>query len=224
MKPSERIALWAERLRDLSAMGLRYAENSYDTERYRSVQDIAIEMFAMAADESPEAFEPLRGPVFSRPTPVVAGEAAIIDDAGRMLLIRRADNGKWAMPGGSLEVGETPAEGAVREALEETGVRCRPVALVGIFDWRLWGSASPQHLYIIVFVCTPLDGVRAGTASHAHEALETGWFAEDEMPDDVCPGHLRRLPKVFGVWRQERAAYFDAVELAATRVDSGGRP
>lgn len=40
------------------------------------------------------------------------------------------------MPGGGFRVGETPAEGPVREALEETGLKCEPVALVGVFDSR----------------------------------------------------------------------------------------
>ena len=223
MKPAERIALWADRLRDLSATGLEYADNPYDLERYHGLQDIAMEMFAMATGESIDAIEPLRGPVFSRLGPKVAAEAAIIDDAGRILLIRRADNGRWAMPGGALEVGETPAEGAVREALEETGVRCEPLALAGIFDWPLYRQ-SPHHLYIIVFLCRQLDDARSGTPSHTHEVLETGWYAEHEMPDDVCPGHLSRIPDIFRVWRHERAAVFDGIDSSEPRDDTAGGP
>ena len=222
MRLAERIALWADKLRDLSAMGLEYADNPYDRERYHGLQDVSMEMFATSIGASVDEIEPLRGPIFSRPTPIVAAEAAIIDDSDRILLIRRADNGRWAMPGGALEVGETPAEGAVREALEETGVRCEPLALAGVFDWRLWGSSSPHHLYIIVFLCRPLDGSRFGTPSHAHEILETGWFGEHEMPGDVCPGHLSRLPEVFRVWRQERSAFFDGIDSSQPGDDSAG--
>jgi len=93
-------------------------------------------MLALATGETWEQIEPLRATIFSKPTPVTGGDAAIIDDEGRILLIQRADNGLWAMPGGALEVGETPAEGVVREALEETGVHCQPIALVGVFDSR----------------------------------------------------------------------------------------
>ena len=75
------------------------------------------------------------------------GDAAVIDDDGRILLVQRADNSKWAMPGGAMEVSETPAEGVVREAFEETGVRCEVVALVGVFDSRLCGTISRHHLY-----------------------------------------------------------------------------
>lgn len=46
-----------------------------------------------------------------------------VDDGGRVLVIRRRDNGAWQPPGGVLELDETPEQGTVREVLEETGVR-----------------------------------------------------------------------------------------------------
>ena len=52
---------------------------------------------------------------------------AMADDAGEMLLIQRVDSGLWAAPGGAFDVGETAAEGAVRECHEETGWRVEPV-------------------------------------------------------------------------------------------------
>ena len=115
MTPAEQIALWADKLRDISAMGLHFSKNVHDEEAFRAVQTIAMEMLALATGESLEHMESLRASVFSRPTPISAGDAAVIDDRGQILLVQRADNGKWAMPGGALEVGETPAEGVVRE-------------------------------------------------------------------------------------------------------------
>jgi len=209
MNTAEQIAAWADRLRDISAMGLHFAINRYDREHFRQVQDIALEMLALANGQVPADWEPLRASVLSHPTPFVGGDAAIIDDAGRILLIRRADNGKWAMPGGALEVGETAAEGVVREAREETGVVCRPVALAGVFDSRLWGSASPLHLYHLLFLCEPVEDLGPGGASHAHEVLETGWFTEDELPSEMDPGHVGRIPEAFRAWWCKGGAFFD---------------
>ena len=147
MTPAQQIALWSDRLRDISAMGLAFCDSFHDRESYRRIQDIAIEMLATATDQSLEEIEPLRAPIFDRPAPIPVGDAAVIDDDGRILLVQRADNQKWAMPGGAMDVGETPAEGVVREAFEETGVRCEVVALVGVFDSRLCGTISRHHLY-----------------------------------------------------------------------------
>lgn len=210
MTPAERIALWADKLRDILAMGLMFCQNFHDREGFHKVQDIAMEMLAFATGESPEQIEPLRAPILSHPTPFAVGDAAIIDDAGNILLVQRADNGKWAMPGGAMEVGETPAQGVAREALEETGVRCEPVALVGVYDSRLWGSVTRHHLYQFVFLCKPLDGGQAASQpSHVVEVLGSAWFAEHALPADLDPGHVRRIPDAFRVWHGEGKVYFD---------------
>lgn len=70
---------------------------------------------------------------------VVAVTAIIIDDAGRLLMIQRADNGLWAIPGGGQEVGETSSQAAIREVKEETGVEAQVTGLVGIYS-------DPHHV------------------------------------------------------------------------------
>ena len=208
MTPAEQIALWADRLRDISATGLLFSKNIHDEDAFRAVQTIAMEMLALATDESLEQIESLRAPVFSRPTPLVGADAAVIDRQGRILLVQRADNGKWAMPGGALEVGETPAEGVVRETLEETGVHCRAVSLVGVFDSRFCSTTSRHHLYILAFLCEPLDH-EVEKPSHAVEVLNVGWFAEGSLPGDIDPGHQARIPEAFRVWRGHSRVFFD---------------
>jgi ADP-ribose pyrophosphatase YjhB (NUDIX family) len=210
MSVAQTIALWADQLRDISAMGLRFSNNIYDQENYQKIQDITLQMLALAVNESQEELEPLRAPLISRPTPLSTGDAAIINEAGCILLIRRADNQKWAMPGGALAVGETPAAGVVREAFEETGVRCEPITLVGIHDSRYCGTTSRHQLYQFLFLCHPLDDGKAQTPpSHADEVLAIQWFAEDSLPTDLDPGHVSRIAEAFRVWRGDSRAYFD---------------
>jgi ADP-ribose pyrophosphatase YjhB (NUDIX family) len=209
MTPAQQIALWADQLREISAWGLRFATNPYEKERYHKLQQLAVAMLAMATNEPPAQIEALRAPILSHITPFATGDAAVIDDAGQILLIRRADNGLWAMPGGALEVGETPAEGVVRECFEETGVSCRAVALVGVFDSRLCGTMSRHHLYQLLFLCRPLEIRPAEAPSHTHEVLETGWFAEDALPAQFDPGHSSRIPEAFRVWHGDPRPFFD---------------
>jgi ADP-ribose pyrophosphatase YjhB (NUDIX family) len=204
---SAKVALWADRLRDVSALGLHFAENSYDQTRYRAIQDTAMEMYALACGETLDEIEPLRAPLFSRPTPLTVGDAAVIDTAGRILLMQRADDQQWAMPGGALEVGETPAAGVIREAFEETGVRCQAVALVGVFDSRLCGLVSRHHMYSFIFLCRPVGDI----PSHftGNETQDTDWFTEDALPEAMHPGHLGRIPEAFRVWRGDQRPYFE---------------
>ena len=193
-------------------MGLRYTENLHDTEAFRAVQTIAMEMLGLAADEPMSRIEPLRATVFARPSPLAVSDAAIIDAQGRMLLIRRADNAMWAMPGGFLTPGETPAQGTVREVLEETGLPCRPLSLVGVFDSRFCGTVSPYHLYQFVFLCEPLGPIPDQEPSHAIEVLDRGWFPEDGLPDALDPGHKTRIPYAFRAWRGDGRVFWDGAE------------
>jgi len=207
MTPTQQLAQWADELRALSALGLRYADDVYNQERYHKVQSIALGMLALASGDTITNLEPLRNTILVHPTPFAVGDAAVIDEAGRMLLIRRSDNGLWAMPGGVLDVGETAAAGVVREALEETGIHCEATTLAGVFDSRFWGGSLYQ-LYQFVFLCRPLPEPPT-QPSHAHEVREQSWFTEAELPPNLDPNHAGRIPVVFQVWRGERPPYFD---------------
>ncbi len=209
---ADQIALWADKLRDLSAEGLRYSQDSYDQERYRQIQDVAMSMLALASGRDIAELKPLRGTIYTHFTPLVGGDAAVIDDSGRLLLIQRADNGRWAMPGGAMQVGETPAEGILREVLEETGVSCQPVALVGIFDIRPSGLTGLHHLFLITLLCRPDEAQASALPTHAHEVLDTGWFSEHRLPDDLQSDSKRRVHEAFRLWRNGGAAFFDTPE------------
>jgi 8-oxo-dGTP pyrophosphatase MutT (NUDIX family) len=65
----------------------------------------------------------------------------VANDAGEILLIRRSDNGNWALPGGAIDLGESAAQAAVRETQEETGIDCEITGLVGIYT-------DPKHIIL----------------------------------------------------------------------------
>ena len=71
------------------------------------------------------------------------GVAAIIrDEAGRVLLQKRSDDGSWSLPAGAIDPGESPAQAVVREAYEETGLRVVPEKVAGVF-----GGEGFRHTY-----------------------------------------------------------------------------
>jgi ADP-ribose pyrophosphatase YjhB (NUDIX family) len=206
--PAETIALWADKLRDLSATGLHYAKDPYDKTRYEVIQDLAVEMLSFATAQPLESLTPLKSTTFSRMSPVVGGAAAVIDAEGTILLMRRADNHLWAMPGGQMEVGETPAEAVVRETYEETGIQCIPKALVGVYDSRIWDKGVPHHVYKFTFLCEPLSEQNHGDFDR-HETLETRWFAENDLPEDLYEGHFKRISDAYKIRKGNFQAYFD---------------
>jgi len=209
MLPAKQIAFWADELRDISVLGLKFSDDTYDRERFQKIQQIAIAMLAFASNSSIHQLEPLQIPYFSRPCPLVGGDAAVIDATGRILLIQRADNMMWAMPGGLLEVGETPGEGVLREVVEETGYHCRIVSVVGIFDSRFCGTTYPLHLYHFTFLCSPLAEENQIVPTHQEESLNIEWFLETNLPKNIDPGHISRIPEAYRVWRGDNRAFFD---------------
>jgi ADP-ribose pyrophosphatase YjhB (NUDIX family) len=71
---------------------------------------------------------------------VPGGSAIVTNDQGEILLQRRTDSGLWALPGGTMDIGETLAGAVVREVREETGLEVEPVRIVGIYS-------DPKHVF-----------------------------------------------------------------------------
>ena len=211
MSVEQRLHLWADELRAIANEGLHWtADNPYDLQRYRRVLRIAAAMFATRDERDIAAIERAYHDELGHIAPYPTGDAAVFDHKGRILLIQRKDNGLWAMPGGAFEVGETPAEGACREAWEETGLMVEPVSLSGVYDSRFWNARSPYHLYQFVFLCRPHAGEQQPQVTD--ETLDVRWYTEQEalaLPLD--PNHGHRIAHAFKRRRGElREAVFDA--------------
>ncbi|MFD6879043.1 MULTISPECIES: NUDIX domain-containing protein [unclassified Streptomyces] len=107
--------------------------------------------------------------------------AVVVDDAGRVLLGRRADTGRWSVIGGIAEPGEQPATTAVREVYEETAVRCVPerVVLVEMLAPIVYPNGDVCQFQDITFRCRPTGGE---ARAHDGELLEVAWFGMTELP------------------------------------------
>jgi 8-oxo-dGTP pyrophosphatase MutT (NUDIX family) len=215
VKTWHQLALWADELRAIGSNGLKFVKNPYDKANYQRVRRIAAEIFALVDGRAPETVERLLVRSLDHYTPMVMGDALVINDVGAMLLIQRADSALWAAPGGAFDVGETAAEGAVRECYEETGWQVEPVALIGIYDSRVVGTLVGQHVYHLSFLCRPLSST-PDPPPHPLETLDIGWFPEDATPPlDV--GHRVWVPNAFRHWRGEISRPFFDTESPASR-------
>jgi 8-oxo-dGTP diphosphatase len=114
-------------------------------------------------------------------TPLV-GVGAIIIEEGRVVLVKRGHpplEGKWSIPGGVLEVGETLRKAVVREALEETGLAVEPGELLGVFERVLPDEQGRMkyHYVLIDFLCRRV----AGELEAGDDASEVRWFRQEEL-------------------------------------------
>ena len=116
----------------------------------------------------------------------------VLDEADRLLMGRRADNGLWALISGILEPGEEPAQGLVREIAEETGVRAEVLALTSISsgDRVTYPNGDVSQYLDLTFLCRHLDGEPFVADD---ESTEVGWFPLDGLPDRVTVSSRSRL-------------------------------
>ena len=137
----------------------------------------------------------LRAKIGHDPLLVLGASAIAWDEAGRVLLIRRSDNGRWALPGGIMEPGEWIADCVVREVREETGVEVEPVRLVGIYSDPARGhivldNGDELYVVIIAFECRVVGGT---PRPDGDESLEVAYFSPDDLPPSVAPWHRIRV-------------------------------
>ena len=138
---------------------------------------------------------------------LLATTAAIFDATGqKLLLTRRADNGRWCLPGGQLEPGESAAEGCAREALEETGLAIRLIRLIGVYSSPHQVAAYPDgHRYQVVALLFAAE-VAGGQPQLSDETTAWGWFGPTELDAlDIMEHHRQRLPDIFA---HQAAAFF----------------
>jgi len=111
----------------------------------------------------------------------IAVSAFVLDDAGRLLMIRRTDNDLYAIPGGQLELGETLTQAAVRELQEETGMTVEVTGVVGMYS-------NPDHViayddgevrqeFSICFRARPING----ELHTSNESKEVHWVERERL-------------------------------------------
>ncbi|WP_306319698.1 MULTISPECIES: NUDIX domain-containing protein [unclassified Streptomyces] len=107
--------------------------------------------------------------------------AVVFDDEGRVLLGRRADTGNWSIIGGIPEPGEQPADVAVREVFEETGVECvvERVVLVQALEPVTYPNGDQCQFMDTSFRCRATGGA---ARVNDDESLDVDWFSLDALP------------------------------------------
>jgi 8-oxo-dGTP pyrophosphatase MutT (NUDIX family) len=129
---------------------------------------------------------------------VPAVTVVVAREDGAILLIRRTDNGNWALPGGAVEMQESVAEAAIRETWEETGVKCEITGLAGIYS-------DPRHVihytsndevrreFSIVLTARPVDG----QPTPSEESREVRWVRPADLAGYAMDRSMRKRVEDF---------------------------
>lgn len=168
---------WAQELQSLAQAGLEYSKDPYDLDRFRRIREIAAEMTAEGTGLPLEQVTGLFCGESGYQTPKLDTRAALFQD-GKILLVQERD-GRWALPGGWVDVDQSVRSNTVKEVLEEAGLEADPLRLIAVQDRNL--RNPPPYIYGVckIFVlCRALGGQFRPNL----ETLDSGYFPLDALP------------------------------------------
>jgi ADP-ribose pyrophosphatase YjhB (NUDIX family) len=199
---------WGRKLQAIAQSGLAYAKDPYDVERYEQVRRIAAEIVASSSGATANHIDILFSEEFGYATPKLDIRAVVLDEEA-VLLVREKEDGLWTLPGGWVDVGESPSESVEREVKEESGFDVRAVRFLALWDRDKHPHPPiPFHVYKLVFQCELLGGDPLTTSM---ETEGVGFFPKDTLPNlslsRVTPQQILRLIEL--TTNSDQSADFD---------------
>jgi ADP-ribose pyrophosphatase YjhB (NUDIX family) len=184
---------WGQRLQALAQSGLNYTKSPFERERYEAIRKIACEMIVTQSDLEFPIVQNIIKSEGGYATPKLDVRAVIIRDDS-ILLVREQVDGRWSLPGGWIDVNDSPGRAAEKEVFEETGYRVRSKKLLAVWDRNLHGHPPfIFHLFKLVFLCEILGG----QPTTSIETTAVQFFQEDELPPlsltRTTPEQIERL-------------------------------
>lgn len=151
---------YAQRLQAIAQAGLAYATSPYDLERYQEIRAIGAHFLEALTDEKFEKIIRVFASETGYQTPKVDVRAVIFQGLDEILMVKETvDQGRWTLPGGWADVGYTPNEVVVKEALEETGLMVEAVRLLALLDKREHAHPpQPWYVYKVFIECKVIGG------------------------------------------------------------------
>ncbi|MEN9918587.1 MAG: hypothetical protein RL662_1023 [Bacteroidota bacterium] len=169
----------AKKIRAMTQTGLVYADNEYQNERYNELIHLANQMTALVSGHEISCIEKSFHVETDYVTPMVDIRAVVFNEADEILLVQERADGRWAMPGGWADVGYSPAEVAIKEVKEETGLDVQVAQLLAIHDKRCHPHPPHTHYVYKIFILCRITG---GAFTTAFDIIDKGFFAQNALP------------------------------------------
>lgn len=150
---------WAKEIQAIAQAGLAYTKDDFDRERFERLRELSCEIIADYAETDFSKVKELFAGESGYQTPKVDVRAVIFKDH-KLLLVQEKADGKWALPGGWADIGFTPKEIAVKETLEETGLKVKAHKLLAVIDKSAITTLLPPSTSISCLLPVKLSEAR----------------------------------------------------------------
>ncbi|RUA16960.1 MAG: ADP-ribose pyrophosphatase [Flavobacteriia bacterium] len=179
MDPTEQLNIF-KRIKAISEIGLIYAQDPYDRERYEELKQIGLKLLEGISDTPIGVLENFFMPQEDYPTPKVDIRGFVLNEKDEILMARESLDGKWSIPGGWADIGSTPSEIVVKEIEEETGIKAEVVRLLAVYYKKMHPHPPAlNYVYKIVFQCR----IVGGEMKSGFDILDTNFFSLDNLPE-----------------------------------------
>jgi ADP-ribose pyrophosphatase YjhB (NUDIX family) len=152
---------WARKVQAIAQTGLAFTTDPFDRERYTQLTELVASILSRELDIPLEKARGFWEGEEGYATPKVDVRGGIFE-GGRVLLVRERSDGRWTLPGGWVDVNDSPSGAVAREIFEESGYRARAVKLAALVD-KLRHPHPPgiHHIYKLFFLCERTGGAAA---------------------------------------------------------------
>lgn len=174
------ILQWARKVQAIAQNGLTFTQDPFDRERFEQLQQLVATILSAEVGITPGELQGLWIGDEGYATPKVDVRGAVFDQ-DKVLLVRERSDGKWTLPGGWVDVGDSPAFAVEREIREESGYLAKAVKLAALFDKNNSAHGHPPsilHIYKLFFLCE----ITGGTATISSETDGVEFFSVDSLP------------------------------------------
>jgi ADP-ribose pyrophosphatase YjhB (NUDIX family) len=170
---------WARKVQAIAQNGLAFTTDPFDRERYTELTELVASILATELDIPVAQAKGFWQGDEGYATPKVDVRGGIFED-DRVLLVRERSDGKWTLPGGWVDINDSPSGAVVREIREESGYQARAVKLAAVID-KLRHPHPPgiHHIYKLFFLCERIGG--AAATSNETDAVQ--FFPVRALPE-----------------------------------------
>jgi ADP-ribose pyrophosphatase YjhB (NUDIX family) len=174
---------WARKVQAIAQTGLAFTHDPFDRERYTELTELVASILSSELDIPLARAKAFWEGEEGYATPKVDVRGGIFE-GDRVLLVRERSDGKWTLPGGWVDVNDSPSGAVAREILEESGYHARAVKLAALVDKRRHPHPPGiHHIFKLFFLCERIGGAPAVSSEtdavqffpvHALPQLSTG--------------------------------------------------
>lgn len=184
-------------------IGLKYSKDPFALENYTELEKISLELV-----NGDQAYPP-KGNFYERdiyPTPNLSVRVIVFNELNQLLMVKEVMDGKWAVPGGWVDVFNTPSEAAINEVLQETGLMVKLTRIVAIMQRERYKDYPTLVSETVHYF---LAQVISGVLTPSHETSEVRWIDWNDLPELSRKTTEKEIKRAIDIALNHKDTYFE---------------